>query len=72
MASLREDTGKEALVIEELEPRDEEEIRRGKPAEVLEDVPVGLSRTVKIGSATPKELKEALRNFLWTNLDVFA
>ena len=42
MASLREDTGKEALVIEELEPRDEEEIRWGEPAEVLKDVPVGL------------------------------
>lgn len=61
IASLKGEISKEALVIEELEPRDEQELRRGEPVEALEDVMVGKpeqSRVVQIGTAAPEHLKE--------------
>ena len=65
---------KETLVIQELKPRDKEELRRDELAEELEDVSVGSlkrNRTVKIGAEAQKPLKEQLRNFLRENTDVF-
>lgn len=73
MAFLKGET-KEALMVEELEVRDDEEIRKGDLVEELEEVELttGQSRTVKIGTAAPEEIKKGLRNFLKQRIDVFA
>ncbi|GFY99518.1 hypothetical protein Acr_13g0009180 [Actinidia rufa] len=60
MASLKGEI-KEAMVIEELEVRDEEEIRRAEPVEELEEVVVSTqdqTRVVKIGTSASEEIKE--------------
>lgn len=70
---LEREVSKETIVIEELEPRDEEKVRRGEPGEELEEVSVGMpeqNRTVKIRAAAPKKLKEELWGFLRKNTDV--
>lgn len=63
LASLKGDTGNKALVIEELEVRDEEEVTRREPLEALEQVPIPSTasptspqspRVVMIGSTAPE------------------
>ena len=58
MASLKGET-EEAMMVEELEVRDEEEIRRKEPVEELEEVEIGAEHAViEDGAATERRQSE--------------
>lgn len=72
---LKGEVDKEAMVVEELEVRDEEEVRRGEPVEDLEQVVIrecDQSRVIRIGTSALDQLNEELRAFLRQNADFFA
>ena len=74
MASLKEPS-KETMVIEDLELRDEADLRSGELVKELDDVVIDepeQNRVLKIGVTAPEPLKALLAQFLGANTDVFA
>lgn len=68
-------TSKDDEDTETLDPRDPERITVAKPGEDIIEVPIcddDQSKVLKIGSQLDDVSKEALIQFLKTNLDVFA
>ncbi|GMP35076.1 hypothetical protein CsSME_00007683 [Camellia sinensis var. sinensis] len=75
VASLKEVKLKEAMIIEGLDVRDEDELVRGEPVEELVEVnidPTNPIRTAKIGSQLPAQAKADLTALLTEHRDVFA
>ncbi|XP_028075510.1 uncharacterized protein LOC114277763 [Camellia sinensis] len=75
VASLKEVKPKEAMIIEGLDVRDEDELVRGEPVEELVEVfisPADPTKTAKIGSQLSSQAKADLTALLIEHNDVFA
>ena len=75
VASLKEVKLKEAMLIEGLDVRDEDELVRGEPVEELVEVSIDPNnpiKTAKIGSQLPSQAKADLTALLTEHRDVFA
>lgn len=75
VTSLKGKESREALVIEDMEDRDDDQLRRTRPVEDLEELgidPNHPERVVHLERMLPEEIKLRLQKLLTTYRDVFA